>query len=186
MIASYILELDSRGFSPTYTAVRDMANLLLSQRGGSPIGTNWPRNFVSRTDSLTTRFNRAYDRRRALCEDPVLISSWFSLVEHTKATYGILDEDTYNFDEAGFMMGKITTTLVITESERRGRPKAVQPGNREWTTVIQGINAAGWAIPPFLIFAGQYLLSAWFEDQAIPRKRLWPSAWSHKAVFTAA
>ncbi|KAF1928545.1 DDE-domain-containing protein, partial [Didymella exigua CBS 183.55] len=43
---------------------------------------------------------------------------------------------------------------------RRGRPKAIQPGNREWVTVIQGINAAGWAIPPFIIFAGQYHLSA--------------------------
>jgi hypothetical protein len=52
------------------------------------------------------------------------------------------------------MMGKIETQLNITGSERRGRPKAIQPRNREWTTVIQGINAASWAIPPFLIFAG--------------------------------
>jgi hypothetical protein len=29
------------------------------------------------------------------------------------------------------MMGKITTQLVVTGSERRGRPKAVQPGNRK-------------------------------------------------------
>jgi hypothetical protein len=71
-----------------------------------------------------------------------LIRSWFELVEQTKAKYGILDEDVYNFDEAGFMMGKIMAQLVITGSERRGAPKAVQPGNREWTTVIQGINAA--------------------------------------------
>jgi hypothetical protein len=61
------------------------------------------------TDSLKTRFNRAYDRQRALSEDPILIRSWFELVEQTKAKYGICDEDVYNFDEAGFMMGKITT-----------------------------------------------------------------------------
>jgi hypothetical protein len=30
-------------------------------------------------------------------------------VEETKAKYGICDEDVYNFDEAGFMMGKIKT-----------------------------------------------------------------------------
>ena len=83
--------------------------------------------------------------------------------------YGICDEDVYNFDEAGFMMGKITTQLVVTGSERRGRPKAVQPGNREWVTVIAAINAAGWTIPPFLIFAGQYHLSAWYEEAEIPR-----------------
>ena len=56
----------------------------------------------------------------------------------------------------------------MTASERRGRPKAVQPGNREWVTVIQGINAAGWAIPPFIIFAGKHHLSAWYEED-IPR-----------------
>jgi hypothetical protein len=80
-------------------------------------------------------------------------------VEQTKAKYGICDKDVYNFDEAGFAMGKIITQLVVTRSERRGRPKAVQPGNREWATVIQGINAASWAIPPFVIFAGQNHLS---------------------------
>ncbi|RYN15402.1 hypothetical protein AA0112_g12766, partial [Alternaria arborescens] len=76
--------------------------------------------------------------------------------------------DVYNFDEAGFMMGKITTQLVVTGSERRGRPKAIQPGNREWVTLIAAINAAGWSVPPFLIFAGRYHLSAWYEED-IPR-----------------
>ena len=86
-------------------------------------------------------------------------------MERYRARYGIVDEDVYNFDETGFMMGKITTQLVVTGSERRGRPKAVQPGDREWVTVIQGVNAAGWAIPPMVIFAGTYHLSAWYEEE---------------------
>ena len=65
-------------------------------------------------------------------------------------------------------MGKISSQLVVTGSERRGRSKAIQPGNREWVTVIQGINATGWAIPPFVIFAGQYHLSAWYEGDDLP------------------
>ena len=65
------------------------------------------------------------------------------MVKQTKAKYGICNKDVYNFNEAGFITGKITTQLVVTELERRGRLKAVQPGNREWLTVIQGINAAG-------------------------------------------
>jgi hypothetical protein len=67
------------------------------------------------------------------------------------------------------MMGKITTQLVITGSERRGRPKTIQPGNREWVTLIAAINAAGWSVPPFLIFAGKCHLSAWYEGAEIPR-----------------
>jgi hypothetical protein len=146
-----------------------MADKLLAARDAGQVGQKWPANFVKRTDSLTTRFNRAYDRQRALCEDPVLISSWFKLIEETKAKYGICDEDVYNFDEAGFMMGKITTQLVVTGSERRGKPKSIQPGNREWVTAIAAINAAGWSVPPFLIFAGRYHLSAWYEEKDIPR-----------------
>jgi hypothetical protein len=72
-------------------------------------------------------------------------------------------------DEAGFMISKITTQLVVTGSERRGRPKSIQPGNREWVTLIAAINAARWSVPPFLIFAGQYHLSAWYEEAEIPR-----------------
>jgi hypothetical protein len=137
-----------------------MADKLLAARGAGQVRQKWPANFVKRTDSLRTRFNQAYDRQRALCEDPVLIQGWFKLVEQTKAKYGICNDDVYNFDEAGFIMGKILTQLVVTGSERRGRPKTVQPGNCEWVTVIAAINAASWSVPPFLIFAGKYHLSA--------------------------
>ena len=75
VIVGYILDLDLRGFSPTYAAIRDMADKLLAARGAGQVGQKWPANFVKRTDSLTTCFNRAYDRQRALCEDPVLIKS---------------------------------------------------------------------------------------------------------------
>jgi hypothetical protein len=66
------------------------------------------------------------------------------------------------------MMGQISTGAVVTASERRGRPKQVQPSNREWTTVIKGINAKGWAIPPFIIFQGHNHLSNWYEEDDLP------------------
>jgi hypothetical protein len=64
---------------------------LLTERGAGQVGQKWPSNFVKRTDSLTTRFNRPYDRQRAICEDPDTIRAWFERVAHTKATYGISD-----------------------------------------------------------------------------------------------
>ncbi|KAI1676597.1 hypothetical protein KJE20_13846 [Pyrenophora tritici-repentis] len=108
------------------------ADKLLAARGAGQVRQKWPANFVKRTDSLRTCFNRAYDRQRALCEDATLIKRWFELVEDTKAKYGICDEDVYNFDEAGFIMGKITTQLVITGAERRGRLKSIQPLSDEY------------------------------------------------------
>jgi hypothetical protein len=81
-----------------------------------------------------------------------VIQGWFRLVENTKAKYDILDEDTYNFDESGFMMGVISTGAVVARSERRDRSRIVQQGDRKLASIIASINAIGWAIPPFVIF----------------------------------
>ena len=39
-LVQYILNLDSRGFPPRPQAVQEMADLLLSERGGSPVRKN--------------------------------------------------------------------------------------------------------------------------------------------------
>jgi hypothetical protein len=89
-------------------------------------------------------------------------------VENTIAKYGIRSDDIWNFDETGFMMGLIQSGMVVTGAERQGRPKSVQPGNREWITVIQAINAKGQSIPPFIIGAGQYHLANWYRECDLP------------------
>jgi hypothetical protein len=164
VIVGHIKELDSHGFSPTLADVRDMADTLLGERGVDPVGKNWPSNFVNRTPSIKTHLSHPYDYRRAKCEDPEIMKKWFQLVEDTKEKYGITTEDIYNFDETGFQMGVISSQIVVTGTERRNRPKAVQPGDREWVTVIQGINAAGWAIPPYLILKAKHHQSTWYSE----------------------
>jgi hypothetical protein len=136
VLVQYILDLDSRGFAPRLAGVEDMANYILESRGGERVGKLWAHRFVQRQPALKTRFNRVYDFQRALCEDPELIGAWFRLVENMRAKYGILDCDFYNFDETGFMMGIICAAIVVTRADRRGRGKAVQPGNREWAIAI--------------------------------------------------
>ena len=65
-----------------------------------------------------------------------MFRKWFELVSNTIAKYGIQVEDIYNFDETGFMMGQIASTIIVTGADRNGKRKKVQPGNREWVTVI--------------------------------------------------
>ncbi|KAF2174999.1 CENP-B protein, partial [Zopfia rhizophila CBS 207.26] len=108
--------------------------------------------------------------------------NFFDLIQRMIEKHGIAEEDIYNFNETGFQMGVISTSEVITGSERRHQPKAVQPGNREWVTVIQGVNAQGWAIPSFIIFAGKHHLSAWYQDDAIPLD--WPISLSENGWTT--
>ncbi|RKK79343.1 hypothetical protein BFJ71_g16262 [Fusarium oxysporum] len=168
IIVQFILDLDSRGFPPRLHCVEEMANRLLADREMPPVGKRWASNFVKRHKDLKMHFFRKYDYQRAKCEDPTIIRNWFRLVANVIAKYGIRPDEIYNFEETGFMMGVIASGMVVTGAERRGRPKAVQPGNREWITVIQGINAEGQAIPPFIIGAGQYHLANWYRESSLP------------------
>lgn len=167
-IVQRLLDLDSQGFPVRLNGVEDMANLLLRERDASPVGQNWSSNFIQRQPKLQTRKTRSYDSQRALCEDPAKIQEWFRLVDNFIAKFGICVEDIYNFDETGFLMGQIGTTTVVTSSDRTTRPKLVQPGNRDWVTVVQGINSQGWTIPPFIIFKGKWHLASWYEKEQLP------------------
>src|SRR5699024_10975127 len=88
----------------------------------------------------------------------------FNLVQETIIQYGIASEDIYNFNETGFAMGLTATARVITRAEYYGRRPILQPGNREWVTSIEAINATGWALPPYLIFKGKVFIESWFDD----------------------
>jgi hypothetical protein len=41
---------------------------------------------------------------------------------------------------------------VITTSDRKGRLRTKQPGNRKWVTAIEVVGTRGQAIPLFIIF----------------------------------
>ncbi|KAF1923091.1 CENP-B protein, partial [Didymella exigua CBS 183.55] len=45
---------------------------------------------------------------------------------------------------------------VVTGLEKPRKQKKLQPGNREWVTLVQGVAATGRIILPFLIFTGKF------------------------------
>ena len=42
------------------------------------VGEKWVYNFVQRNPELSSRFSRRYNYERAKCEDPKMISEWFT------------------------------------------------------------------------------------------------------------
>ena len=127
----------------------------------------WVNCFIKHHPELKSKYTCPYDYQCAKCEDPELIKSWFKCVQETIQKYGISEQDIYNMDETGFQMGVASTAKVICGSETRdSHAKSIQPGNREWITIIITINASGSILPPQIIFAGKKHQSQWFS--AIP------------------
>jgi hypothetical protein len=163
-LVKWILDLDKCGLPPRPSLVRHMANYLLSEHSNQQVGENWVYRLVKHHIELKTRFSRRYNYERAKCEDIKIIRGWFDIVQETIIKYGIQPEDIYNFDETGFAMGLCATAKVITGSDRYGCPNLLQPGNCEWVTVIESVNATGWALPSYIIFkAKTYYQEGWFS-----------------------
>ena len=81
-----------------------MANQLLATRHGGQVGEKWARNLVKRKPEIKSQITRQRDHQKVLRRSIAIINPWFDLVRNVKTKYGILDEDTYNFDETGFQM----------------------------------------------------------------------------------
>jgi len=172
LLISWIHSMERRGFPPYIIDVRRMAQTLLDRRGSKSsksIGKNWIYKFLSHHPELDTRLARSYDAQRAKNEDPKIITEWFQRVQQTREEYGILDEDTYNFDETGFAMGLINlgSSKVVT-TDTVGRATVIQPGDRRWITSIECISAAGKVIPPFIILPGKVHLESWYRQDLPP------------------
>jgi hypothetical protein len=55
VVVQRILNKNLRGVPPSKLHVRDMADRLLRDRGGKPVGKNWVDRFIKRTPKLRTR-----------------------------------------------------------------------------------------------------------------------------------
>jgi hypothetical protein len=167
-LVAWCLDMDERGFPTQLIQVREMADALLAARNpGQPFqktGKCWSKRFIKNEPRLAMKWNRKFPYQRARCEDPASYRRWFDRVTEMRVKYGILDEDTYNFDETGFMMGICSTSKVITSSDRCGKAITIQPGNRNWVTAIECISAAGWVLPPMVILQGKVHQSSWYTD----------------------
>jgi hypothetical protein len=58
-------------------------------------------------------------------------------------------------------MGVITTAKVVTAAEK-ARTNSIQPGNREWVTVIKSVQATGHLLPLLIVFKGRMLQESWY------------------------
>jgi hypothetical protein len=164
-----LISMDNWGYAPQVSTVRGAARLLFQERVRSSPSIG-PTKFIKGTPILQSQFNCKYNYQRAQCKDPVIIEAWFQLVRNMIGKYGIQEEDIFNFDKTGFSIGIASTSRVVTASDWQGKPPQLQPGDREWVTSIETINARGWYLPPMVIFKGKVHLSTWFETTGLPSK----------------
>lgn len=146
--------LEKRGFPLRLKGIAHTANCILKGRNEAPVGHNWAQRFVSRCPELETRLARSLDYHRAFSEKPERINNWLEFYTRLRTEHNITSANVYNMDETGFQMGLLSSHVVVTGTSSSKRSVFIQPGNKDFTTLIACIGGDGYVMPPFLIFKG--------------------------------
>ena len=158
-----VLQLYAWGWPAKVAQLRQMAIELLRARGNhTALGVNWQQHFLHRHPDLQAKYSRTLDQERLFAENEEIFKHLSELFLSVKQKHGILDEDIYNMDEKGFMMGVAASAKVVIPKHEK-QAFSAQSGNREWVSLIEAISATGRSLPLFVIFKGVNKLKAWFD-----------------------
>jgi hypothetical protein len=102
---------------------------------------------------------------------------YFNIITEKIAQYKIEEENTYNMDEKGFMIGVIgKQKRVFAKSafERKQSRQSLHDDNQEWITMVACVCPNGTVLPPGLIFAAesQHIQSTWVADVDIKKHQV--------------
>ena len=136
--------------------LRSMAQQMLRKRGYTKdLGNHWVEKFFNRHPDLKTKFLSPMDKdRNNIASSPETIAHWFEIYHTTKQQYKVEDQDTYNIDEKGFMLGVLKKVKCVI-SKYAIQPYITHCGNREWVSLLELISLDGRLSRPWIIFKGK-------------------------------
>ena len=176
--------MTSWGWLVSIKYLKSLAVGLLQAKGDyEPLGQHWYKNFLTRHPDLKAAYSRSLNQSRKDAIDYPTLQDWFKLYQETYATFGILEDDQDNMDEKGFMKGvrdDVKVLMPITEEE----VFSIQPGNKEWVSIIECIGTNGYSLPAFVIFQGQRIQESWVNIQMDKQTvlRVSPNGWTDRDI----
>ncbi len=121
-------------------------------------GEGWWNRFTQRHPKLSLRTS---DRVRANAVTKQNMSNYFTLLEETLKKHKLFDKPSriFNMDETGMPLAHKQPKRVAVKGMRKVHGSAT--GDKTQITVVACSNAAGYTIPPMVIFKGQKFNHEW-------------------------
>src|SRR6266487_3003885 len=166
VLKEYLLMCHSLGRPCSIDATTAAANSILRYNGEEGTANRqWAKNWIQREkDFVKTIRSTPLSAKRRAAHQKEDIKEHFAEFKRCKTKWGILDEDTYNFDETGCMIGMVNGSLVVVPA---GYTVAYVDDleNRELVTSTECISAGGYHVLPMITFKGAYHLRKYFTNE---------------------
>ncbi|KAK2668023.1 hypothetical protein RAB80_015402 [Fusarium oxysporum f. sp. vasinfectum] len=158
-VIAYIVWLERAGFPCNQLLIEEAANDLRASRTppAGPVGDGWYRRFLRDNPQLQKKkLVRAFDRERAGFEagDIEDLQQFYTDLGVAVRNRDIEASQMFNADECGIRIGALRERLevIIVKKMLNAKHDVVSFTNRESTTMLGCANAAGFMIPPLMVF----------------------------------
>ncbi|KAL0879425.1 hypothetical protein ABMA27_003176 [Loxostege sticticalis] len=147
-------------------------------------GNDWFSNFMTR-HNLSIKKPQAVEIARKNAADPFIIQEFYNILEKVVKELELENkpEKIYNLDETSYCSDPKKTKVVGL----KGYPstRTTSSAGKANTTVLFASNAAGGKGPPFIIFKGKNVWSAWTSEEAYPGTKYsaTPNGWIDSETF---
>ena len=121
------------------------------------ISNGWWERFVSRHPKLSLRTAVPLSLARAMATDEGVLGKYFDILEDCLVQNEIFDKAVaiFNCDETGLPLNPACGKVI--EEKGSKNPSFITGGDKSQVTVLACTSAAGYALPPFVIFDRQSL-----------------------------
>lgn len=136
-----------------------------SRGNETSVGRGWWNRFRARHPEVTVRKGQPLSKCRMAATDRQSINEYFDLLEDTLTKNGITDKpaNIFDCDETGMQLDHRAPRVVVPLTQKH--PYTVTSGCKTQITVLACVSAAGYAIPPFVIYDRKSLNVEWTANE---------------------
>jgi hypothetical protein len=151
-LVTFLTRCASIGYAKSRKEILALVQRVLDSRGIQRSVTNgWWESFRHRHPNLTLRSAVPLSLARAMASDPEMLARYFDLLEHTLHKNNLVGKpgQIYNMDESGMPLDTKSPKVVAA---RGVKVSSVGSGDKTQITVVACISAAGYCMPPMVIW----------------------------------
>ncbi|KJZ68730.1 hypothetical protein HIM_11882 [Hirsutella minnesotensis 3608] len=170
-LVAYVDWMQKGGFPATKPQLEAAANALRRRRDpqAPPVSRMWYSRWLRDHPQFRSSYVKAVERARKSFQSTKTeaVERFFGKLGKIVSRYNIGASECWNEDECGVRIGSLRERILVlvTRTTRHQRPEAIEPGDRESCTVVAAVNAAGEAMPPWIVFK-VFPSESWAEVEA--------------------
>jgi hypothetical protein len=142
-IEQWCKDMDEVGFPINHDYLREMAQAILKRRNSMhQVGVTWPRNFLKRHPDLQVKITHYQEQSRQYsAANEAIQRLFYRLLGNCIRKWNITPDRLWNCDEKGITMGRATGKEKCIVRANNKRPTIATNASREFTSVLETINA---------------------------------------------